>query len=73
MELLPELLAYAEKGGAPIAAAFIILWWLERAERKEAQEQNSAMVEKVIMAMQETKTALQTFGSILASPRNGNK
>ena len=42
------------------------LWWLERQERIAAQEKNSVMSEKVIVAMLEMRTTLQTFGVILS-------
>lgn len=69
--VLAEMLAWGKAGGAALAPVFVVLWWLERQERITAQTQNGAMMERIIIAMQETKTALQTFGVILTSPRNG--
>lgn len=68
--LLVELLAMAKVGGAALTPFVIVAWWLERGERIDSQKQNSVLIKEIVVAMQETRTALQTFGSILTSPRS---
>ncbi len=68
--ILVELMAIAKVGGASLTPFLIAAWWLERGERIESQKQNSVLIKEIVVAMQETRTALQTFGSILTSPRS---
>lgn len=65
----PDLVHLVTSGGAAIAPVFMILWWLERDERRSAQAELKTVTERVIAAMIETKSALGTFGSIL-NPNN---
>ena len=47
------------------AAIFAVMWWFERSERRD-------IMERALVAMIETKTALQALSSIL-TPRHGEK
>ncbi len=67
MDYLEQLLGIAHTGGAAAAPIFIVLWWLERSERKEEQAKNDSMAERVITAMVETKAALNSFGVIFGA------
>jgi hypothetical protein len=64
----PELMELIKAGGAAIAPIFAVLWWLERQDRTALQGKLDLMTERVIVAMTETKSSLQTFSSLLASP-----
>lgn len=57
-----------KSGGAAIAPIFAILYWLERTDRLKAQEKLDHMTERVIVAMTETKSSLQTFSNLLVAP-----
>jgi hypothetical protein len=67
----PELIDLVKSGGAALGPIFMLLWWMERDERKSAQSELKAVTEKVIAAMIETKSALGTFGSILNPSNRG--
>lgn len=64
----PELLELIKSGGAVIAPIFAILWWMERIEKAALQSKLDHMTERVIVAMQETKSSLQTFSNLLTAP-----
>lgn len=66
---LPEFLEYAKAGGGLIAPIFVILWWLERDERKDAQAELKAVAKESAAAMIELKTLVQVLAVIL---KNGS-
>lgn len=51
-----------EKGGpTAIAAIMALMWWLERKDRKSAQDKMEAILERVVKAMEGTASAFREF------------
>jgi len=69
---LLELLEYVKVGGAPLAAVFCILWWLERDERKDAQKENKQLTRDTLTTMGEMKALLHQVVTIF-KPNGGPK
>lgn len=67
MDTLKFVLDLAHTGGAALAPVFIVLWWLERTDRKAAESKNDVMAEKIVIAMTETKAALSSLGMVFGA------
>ena len=48
--------------GGPI---FAVLWWFERAERKELMEKYHALVPQAVSAIQETRAAVESLTGVV--------
>lgn len=63
-----ELINILQAGGIGLVPLLGYMWWLERKDRISAQAKLEHMTERVIVAMTETKTSLQSFANLLSAP-----
>ena len=68
--MLEQLVELAKVGGAPLAAVFAILFWLERDERKDAQAENKQLTKDTLTTMAEMKALLHQVVTIF-KPNGG--
>jgi hypothetical protein len=60
--MLPEWLEKLATAGP--AFIFAVMWWLERAERKEEREEHKTVSRDMINAMVKTENTLATISSV---------
>ena len=65
----PELLEIIRSGGAALAPLLGVLWWLERAERKELAEKLQDIGVENMQAITETKAALRALEGVFNGRR----
>lgn len=64
---LADLLELVKSGGGILAPIFAILWWLERDERRDTQQELKQVAEKSTAAMVEMKSLVGILASIFKS------
>jgi hypothetical protein len=64
---LIDFLEYVKAGGAPLAAVFAILWWLERDERKDAQAELKLLAKDTVITMTKLETGVGQLATIFKS------
>lgn len=53
------------------SAIFVVLWWLERDERKDAQKANGVMFERTLTALIENQNTVDTLNNIFSGRKAG--
>lgn len=61
---LPEILEYVKAGGGLLAPIFVILWWMERDDRKDSQAELKIIAKESTAAMIEMKALVQILAVI---------
>lgn len=80
-QFIAELVKWTVAAGPFAAIVFLVLWWLERDERKDAQKSLEAersantknyvtMVEKFLTSTGETLAAVRTLTELMRGGRN---
>lgn len=54
-----------------VAGFALVMWYLERDERRDAQRTNAEMFERTLTALIENKTTVQTLKDILGGKNGG--
>jgi hypothetical protein len=66
--VLGEIIRNVAAGG-PFAAVFAILWWLERAERKDQQARFEERVDRMTTATNSVATGMELLKQLVSNGR----